>query len=486
MSDGDRFAVIDIGSNSIRLVVYGGPLRAPTILFNEKVMAGLGVGVQATGSLEKSATTAAMPTLARFQHIAMLMGVERPRTVATAAVRQAANGADFLDQIRHLNLDVELLSGRQEAEAAGQGVIAGIVDADGIVGDLGGGSLELARVRNGELHQLASFPLGVQRIAAIRAKGRKALETYLTKQMAEQKWGTVEKGLPFYLVGGSWRSLAKVHMYLTKYPLPIIHHYAMPPQAATRLVRAIGRIDRSVLKSQNIVAGARIPAMPDAAAMLSALVNTLHPRELIVSATGLREGLLFQGLSPAKRATDPLIIAARAEGARQGRFPEHGDLIDAWIAPLFDNESTDMRRLRHAACLLSDIGWAANPDYRAERGLEAALHGNWTGLTAHGRAIIGQALFASFGGGAPPQILSQLAEPEALAKARLWGLALRLGQRLSGGIAAPLHKTALRVDNGRLVLSLGAGMADLGGEAVERRLKQLASALGLSWSIKTT
>ena len=484
MSDVDRFGVIDIGSNSIRLVVYGGPLRAPTILFNEKVMAGLGVGVQANGNLDKAAMAAALPTLARFQHIAMLMGVDRPRTVATAAVRQATNGADFLDQIHRFGLDVELLSGRQEAEAAGQGVIAGIVNADGIVGDLGGGSLELARVKDGVLHQLASFPLGVQRIAAIRTKGRKALETYLVKQMAEQKWGVVERGLPFYLVGGSWRSLAKVHMYLTKYPLPIIHHYAMPPQAATRLVRAVSRIDKSVLKSQNIVAGQRIPAMPDAAAMLSAIVNTLLPRELIVSATGLREGLLFQGLSPEKRATDPLIVAARAEGARQGRFPEHGDLIDAWIAPLFENVNADMRRLRHAACLLSDIGWAANPDFRAERGLEAALHGNWTGLTARGRSIIGQALFSSFGGGEPPAILSQLAEPDALAKARVWGLALRLGQRLSGGIAAPLHATNLKRDGSRLVLTLGERMADLGGEAVERRLKQLGSALGLGWSIK--
>lgn len=485
MSIADRFGVIDIGSNSIRLVVFGGPLRAPTVLFNEKVMAGLGLGVLQHGVLSATAMDGAMPTLARFQHIASLMGVDRPRTVATAAVRQASNGEVFLKQVRSLGLDVELLSGPQEARIAGLGVIASVVDADGIVGDLGGGSLELARVQDGHVHQLASFPLGVQRIAAIREKGRRSLERYLLTELEAQGWGALEARLPLYLVGGSWRSLAKVHMHLTRYPLPIIHHYTMPPQAATRLVRAISRIDRDFLKSERIVSSQRIPAMPDAAAMLSALVSTFHPSTLITSATGLREGLLFDGLAPARRALDPLILATRAEGARQGRFAEHGDVMDQWIAPLFDSEDDALRRLRHASALLSDIGWAANPDFRAERGLEAALHGNWMAITARERAIIGQALFATFGGGSQtPAILTQLASVDDLARARMWGLAMRLGQRLSGGVAEPLQATHLYRDGDKVRLVLRAGMTDLGGEAVERRLRQLASHMGLGWSIK--
>lgn len=485
MAISERYGVIDIGSNSIRLVVYGAPLRAPTILLNEKIMAGLGVGVHQSGALTDAAMAAAMLALDRFAHLALLMGVERPRTVATAAVRHASNGAAFLEQVRTLGLDVELLSGKQEAQAAGMGVIAGIEGADGIVGDLGGGSLELARVKDGEVYKTASFPLGVQRIAAIRSKGRKSLERFLLKQLSGQGWGEIELNLPFYLVGGSWRGLAKVHMHLTQYPMPILHHYEMPTHASTRLVRAIARIDRSVLKSQNIVSGARIPAMPDAAAMLSALCNTLQPKSLIVSATGLREGLLFEGLSPATRALDPLITAARAEGARQGRFPEHGDLMDQWIAPLFDHETPSVQRLRHAACLLSDIGWAANPDYRAERGLEVALHGNWTGLTAQGRAIIGQTLYSLFGGSSPPPpLLSKLATAEELERARHWGLAMRLGQRLSGGLADPLMASCLRRSAEHLTLFLKPEIADLRGEAVERRMKQLASALGLGWRIE--
>lgn len=480
-----RFAVIDIGSNSIRLVVYGAPLRAPTILFNEKLMVGLGIGVQRYGVLEPKAMKVALKALARFAQLSAMMGVVNPRTVATAAVRQAQNGAAFLAEIRKICPDVELLSGEQEAEAAGLGVVAGIQQADGIVGDLGGGSLELARVKDGAVHQRASFPLGVLRIAAIREKGKKALERTLAKQMAEQGWATPPVGLPFYLVGGSWRSLAKIHMHLTRYSLPIVHNYIMPPQAATRLIRAVTRIDRAVLKSENIVTGSRIPAMGDAAAMLSALVHRLSPAALVVSATGLREGLLFQSLTDEVRNADPLIVAARAEGARQGRFPEHGDMLDAWISPLFAHESAADRRLRHAACLLGDIGWAANPDFRAERGLEAALHGNWTGLTALGRAMIGQALFTAFGGGAQQlAILTLLAAPAELERARCWGLAMRLGQRLSGGIAEPLMASTLKQSDSKIVLTLNPSVRDLRGEAVDRRLRHLAGAMGCEWECR--
>jgi exopolyphosphatase / guanosine-5'-triphosphate,3'-diphosphate pyrophosphatase len=481
----DRFAVIDIGSNSIRLVVYGAPLRAPTILFNEKLMVGLGVGVQRFGVLEPKPMKVALKALARFVQLAEMMGVRQPRTVATAAVRQAQNGAAFLAEIRQICPDVELLSGEQEAEAAGLGVIAGIEQADGIVGDLGGGSLELARVKGGVVHQRASFPLGVLRIAAIREKGKNALERTLSKQMAEQGWATPQAGLPFYLVGGSWRSLAKIHMHLTRYPLSIVHNYTMPPEAATRLVRAVSRIDRGFLKSENIVTGSRIPAMDDAAAMLSALVHRLSPTALIASATGLREGLLFQSLTDAERAADPLIIAARAEGARQGRFPEHGDMLDAWISRLFSDETIAQRRLRHAACLLGDIGWAANPDFRAERGLEAALHGNWTGLNAAGRAMIGQALFTAFGGGAQqPAILSLLASPAELDRAQCWGLAMRLGQRLSGGTAKPLIASRIARSETKIILTLDGSISALQGEAVDRRLRQLAGAMASDWECR--
>jgi exopolyphosphatase/guanosine-5'-triphosphate,3'-diphosphate pyrophosphatase len=449
------------------------------VLFNEKVMAGLGRGVLETGRLDEAVSEATLPVLARFRHLARLMGVEAPITVATAAVRQAANGADFLDRVRGLGLAVRLLSGEEEAVAAGYGVIAGFENADGIVGDLGGGSLELARISGGTVQECESFPLGVLRIGAIRAKGPSELRKHVKKVLAARNWPALAAGRPFYLVGGSWRSLAKIHMFLARYPLPIVHHYAMPPIAAASLVRAVARLDRATLKERNIVSGARYPAMGDAAALLSALAGVLRPSSLIVSATGLREGLYYAALSEGERALDPLIESARAEGQRQGRFREHGDLMDRWIDPLFADEAPDLRRLRLAACLLSDIGWAANPDFRAERALDVALHGNWLGLDARGRALVGQALHSTFGGGgSQPPVLGALAPIEDLHRAHLWGLALRLGQRLSGGVAEPLMHTGISLADGIVRLTLSREAGPLAGEAVERRLRQLAQAMG--------
>jgi exopolyphosphatase / guanosine-5'-triphosphate,3'-diphosphate pyrophosphatase len=446
--------------------VFDGPPRAPSVLFNEKVMAGLGKGVLSSGVLDEKVIKSTLKVLERFKHIAGLMGVPQPITVATAAVRQAQNGQAFLARIVELGLSARLLSGDEEAEAAG-------------FGDLGGGSLELAHVRDGCVLQRESFPLGVLRVAAIRAQGRSELRKQVKKLLKAQDWPRLGEGLPFYLVGGSWRSLAKIHMFLARYPLPIVHHYTMPPAAAPSLVRAVTRLDRNILKIRNIVTGSRYPAMADAASLLALLTSLLKPKSLIVSATGLREGLHYGALSLDERALDPLIVSSRAEGERQGRFAEHGDLIERWIAPLFAGESHELHRLRLAACLLGDIGWAANPDFRAERGLEAALHGNWLGLDAKGRAMIGQALFSAFGGGSDrPAVLAALASASDLHCAHQWGLAMRLGQRLSGGVADPLRLTYLSVDDGVLRLTLSPEAGPLMGEAVERRLKQLAQAFG--------
>lgn len=472
-------AIIDIGSNSVRLVVYGEPKRAPATVFNEKVTAGLGSSLEKGGVLDPKAVAIALRGLERFQSLIKAMGVSTVRTVATAAVRDASDGPAFIQAAAARGIDIELISGEQEARAAGQGVISAIPDADGIVGDLGGGSLELVRVKGGIVLDRVSMPLGVLRLPAIRSKSRRALESSVGKLLAKAGWNDVERDLPLYLVGGSWRALARLHMHLTDYPLPVLHHYSMPPQAAVRLVRAVSRIDRKSLKAIEALSSTRIPALGDAAALLATLTRHLGSNALIVSAFGLREGLLYAGLTDDECAEDPLIAATRAAGARQGRFDEHGDVLAQWIAPLFIGESLEDARLRHAACLLSDVAWAASPEFRAERGLDVALHGNWVGINARGRAMVGQALSASFGGGlvATP-VVTQLASPEELARASIWGLAMRLGQRLSGGVAEPLANSRLVVDARALTLVLSADHKTLYGEAVERRHRQLAAIIG--------
>jgi exopolyphosphatase/guanosine-5'-triphosphate,3'-diphosphate pyrophosphatase len=210
------------------------------------------------------------------------------------------------------------------------------------------------------------------------------------------------------------------------------------------------------------------------------LVRQLGSSALIASAYGLREGLLFEDLPADIRTLDPLLIAAQAEGEAQGRFPGHGERIENWIAPLFLEDGTNWRRIRRAACLLADVGWRANPDFRSERGVEIALHGNWVGIDVEGRAMLAQALHSNFGGGMTiPAEVEGLASPEALRRAALWGLAIRIGQRLSGGVEGPLLAGRLDADPVCLWLILPHAHVDLYGEAVERRLRQLGQAMGL-------
>jgi exopolyphosphatase/guanosine-5'-triphosphate,3'-diphosphate pyrophosphatase len=287
------------------------------------------------------------------------------------------------------------------------------------------------------------------------------------------------------MVGGSWRALARLHQTLTDYPLPIVHQYVMAPSEAQRLVRALGQLDPKRIKAIGGISSSRVGSLGDAAMLLAALVRCLKPSTLVVSAYGLREGLLHSSLADSVRVIDPLIEASREEGVRQGRFPEHGDLLDRWIAPLFANEPPQLARLRHAACLLADVGWRAHPEFRAERGLDVALHGNWVAIDASGRAMLGQALFTHFGGEGVCPIVNQLIGYDMAAKAMQWGLATRLGQRLSGGVPEPLESSGLSFEDGAIVLTLRGEDRALYGEAVERRHKMLAEALQLKIAVRT-
>ncbi|MDE0879650.1 MAG: Ppx/GppA family phosphatase [Sphingomonas bacterium] len=478
-TDRERTAIIDIGSNSIRLVVYQGHRRLPATLFNEKVMAGLGRKLAETGAIDDEALASAKNALARFAAVVREMDAN-VRTVATAAVRDASNGHLLIAEAERHGLIVELLSGEQEAVAAGQGVLSAIPDADGIVGDLGGGSLELVRVVAGTITDRVSFPLGVLRIGALRADRSRKFERKVAQLIAEAGWQGRGRDLPMYLVGGSWRALARLDIALTDYSLPIIHGYALDTPTIARLGRTISHLPKQRLRAIPGLSSSRAATLGDANALLAVVMRELQSEHAIVSSYGLREGLLYGMLDSETRQLDPLIVGAREEGRLLGRFPEHGDLLNRWIAPLFANEAAEDARIRHAACLLADVGWHANPEFRAERGAEIALHGNWVGITAAERAVLAQTLFTALGGGATMMTTAlPLADALALELAINWGLAIRLGQRMSAGLAGPLLRSRLAIDAKSLTLYLTADDQALYSEAAEKRHSALASAMGL-------
>jgi exopolyphosphatase/guanosine-5'-triphosphate,3'-diphosphate pyrophosphatase len=277
-----RKAVIDIGSNTIRLVVYDGLPRAPMPIYNEKSRVALGACLAGDGVINSATMKKALAALGRFETLARAMKVDTLRVVATAATREAKNGQQLVEGAAALGIRVEVLDGETEATAAGLGVISDNPHANGYVGDLGGGSLELIRVADGKLHERVSLPLGTLRQEALKGKTTKQITQMLRQEIAVLKGEDgfpYEPNLPFYMIGGSWRSFARLHMHDAGYPLTILSNYQIPPDAPTRLMPLIN--DEAALAQTKVIASARMAALPGATALLAAVVRLLEPRELL-------------------------------------------------------------------------------------------------------------------------------------------------------------------------------------------------------------
>ncbi len=466
--------IIDIGSNSVRLVVYAGAERQPAPIFNEKVMAGLGTGLAETGRLADDRMERGLAALARFRLLLDHMAVAQVKVVATAAVRDAENGPEFVRAIDHLGFQCEVLSGEEEAHLAGEGVLSAIPEADGIVGDLGGGSIELVRVSRAGPARGISLPLGVLRLttdASVEGRVREALE----KAIHANKMLSASRGTGLYMVGGSWRSLARMDMLATGYPLPIVHQYEMEPGRAAHLLQIAAAPSAHVTKG---ISSARLATLPQVAMLLSCLVEALEPSKLVVSTSGIREGVLFASLPKSVRQKDPLIEEVRCAAEGQSPFGPHGERLNKFIGTIFDDPPA-AARIRLAACLLGEIVWQANPGFRAERGVEMALHGNWVAVNAAERVMLAAALASSFGSdNVQRSAFAQLCTRSQLARAHQWGLAMRLGQRLSGGVSSALAGARLDIDGSELRLSVRKAERELIGDAVGKRLRPLAEAMG--------
>ena len=469
---GKPTAIIDIGSNSVRLVVYSAGQRVPFPIFNEKVLAGLGSGLAETGAITPAARGTALQALKRFKLLIDHMGSVKTHVVATAAARDATNGRELVADIRRLGLPCRVLSAEQEATLAGLGVLSGIPGADGIVGDLGGGSLELVDLADGRPAMPMSMPLGVLRVDEKEKRARQLLR----RSIADAGLSGAARGRTLYLVGGSWRSLARIDMIASDYPLPIIHQYRMAPERAAELRRILDPKDPRLAGE---IAPARLASSPAAAMLLATLVEELEPAELMVSSFGIREGLLYSSLPAKQRSLDPLTAAARELSSADPRVESLGDSLDAWMAGAFD-DAPALLPVRLATCLLAHLAWQANPEFRADRAVEQALHASWVGIDGCGRVMMAQALSSAFGRDKlPDPRLAELCRPRDLLRARQWGLAIRAAQRLSGGIKSVLHETRLHVQGEQLQLQVPAQQGDLVNDGVVRRLSRLAAAMEL-------
>ncbi len=485
-------AIVDIGSNSVRLVAYDRLSRAPTPIFNEKVLCGLGKGVATTGLLGAEAMTRALSALRAFKVLCRNLGVEDVRVLATAAARDARNGPAFLEAATSaLGAEIELIGGAREAELSALGVSSGFYRADGIVGDMGGGSLELIDVRPpSALGRGVSLPLGGLALLDASKGSPKRAAKLARDLLAKSPPIKGLEGRTFYAVGGTWRALARLHMKSRNYPLNVMHGYTIPAADALTLVAMVERLEGEPLGTIAAVPSARRPLLAYGAAVLEEIIRLGRPREIVISAMGVREGLLFESLETAERRADPLFASAHETNRHVSRSPGHGPDLCAWTDRFYASaslpESPDEIRLRHAACLMADIAWRAHPDYRGDHSLSAIANGTFAGVDHPGRAFLALSIAYRHGGGdGDAQAgLRALLTPEALDRARLLGAAFRVAYLLSAAMGGVLPRTDLRCTRTKVVLSLPPDLADLASERCVSRLRQLAKIVGREAEVK--
>jgi exopolyphosphatase / guanosine-5'-triphosphate,3'-diphosphate pyrophosphatase len=450
------------------------------MLLNEKVLCGLGRGLGETGRLNPEGMELARVNLQRFVALARAVGAGRLDVLATAAMRDAADGKDFALEIeRRFGVRVRVLAGAEEGRYSALGVLSGIPDAQGVAGDLGGGSVELVPLGRGRAGSGATLPLGPLRLQSL-ADDEKRVKDAIDRQVQGVPFLTRETGGNFYAVGGAWRALARLHMEQTNYPLHIVQSYTLPRGEAEKYLDVIARQSRKSLERIGTISKKRLEVVPLAARLLLRLLKRLEPKELVFSAGGLREGHLYSLLDAAEQRTDPLIAACLEQAEQNPRFGLMGEALYQWAAPLFPREAPARQRLRRAAAILSDIAWPEHPDYRAEQALRHALYMPVNGITHRERAFLALALYARYGGRGSVELAAslELLDEEELAAARIIGLAMRLGYTISGGAPALLGGVGLSLGEGIVALSFQQSGAGRYGETVQRRLDALGRAMG--------
>lgn len=476
-----RVGVVDVGSNSVRLVVFDGAARSPAYFYNEKIMCGLGDGLAETGLLNPRGRDRALSALKRFQALAEAMGITPLTAVATAAMRDALDGPDFRARIeRETGMRLWVIDGQEEARLSAQGVLLGWPGAYGLVCDIGGSSMELAELADGRVGKCVTSQLGPLRLKTIKG-GKKGLRKHIAETIAglHDRMGPQPDRL--FLVGGSWRAIGRIDMARRDYPLSVLHEYRMSRSDVQKTVKFIGETDLDALRLTLGISESRMALVPLAAQVLKELVATFRPHDIALSSYGIREGMLYEQMPQHIRDTDPLIEACRFAEAKDARLPGFGRHLYEFIKPLFPSAPPARRRIIKAACLLHDVGWRAHPDYRHEVVFDNATRSNLGGLTHEERVFIGIALlhrYKNSRAGSRFEPLFELLSPQQLRDAEVLGKAMRFASMLSASSAGQLGEFRWMPKKKHLELSLSEAASALFGEVVEARFNALAGALG--------
>ncbi len=487
----EPIAVFDIGSNSVRLVIYSGIRRTPVPIFNEKALCGLGRGLH-TGKgadlMDEGAVEHALSTLARYSVIADGFKVKRRIAIATAAARDAQNGPQFVKQVEDiLGIKVKVLAGKEEAHLAAMGVGYSVRDAKGIVGDMGGGSLEICRLKGTISGKKVSFPIGALRLMTIGAPTSKEVFDAVEAAFDAVPWFPDEKRDSLYVVGGAWRVLGRVHMAETNYPLKILHQYEISGAEAHDVAKRLTRMGPDEMAAINEIPTRRYDTLPYAALVLDRLIERAGIERLVFSAHGVREGALYSQLDELQQERDPLVASCEAMARQFGRPAGRngtrlGKELYNWMTPFFPDEEPFEKRRRFAACQLCDVAWRTPSDYRGDQAFTEIMRGPLFGVRHQARSQIAMSVLFRHTGtidkGETEDIANML-PPDVLARAREIGMALRLGVTLSGTLHGILRHCPLNLDEENLTLTVPKKYEKMLGHVTVTRLKKLAATRGL-------
>ena len=476
-------AIIDIGSNTVRLVVYGGSMRAPVILLNEKVAARLGKDMAETGRIPQDSFDLALRGLRRFALLLEELEIEDVETVATAASREAENGPEFIAAVKALGFEPRVISGEEEARLSAQGVIGAFPGASGVMADLGGGSLELIRFADGETDAASSLPLGTLRLASHGDGDPANLVKALGKQLKKAGWGEPIDA-PLYLVGGTWRAMAVYAMEKVGHPLSDPHGLWLDPARARILAEDLAQADPETLQKIERISTMRSSTMPHAAALLQAMLKKLQPERLIFSSWGLREGLLYDRLDRAARSQDPLLAALNLFAAQRGAPPRLATRVAGWTVDAVPAGEHGSERLRLAATQLALASMQIEPNLRLQQAVDWALHKRWIGLEAEERAMLAATVCANRNQRDLMPEITMLASEDALSEAVGWGLSVRLARRIGARSRRSFQVSRLLREGKRLTLLLRESHGDLHGIPTEKDMKLLSDHLGLDYEIR--
>ncbi len=487
LPDRQPVSIVDIGSNSIRLVVYEGIARSPTVLFNEKMLAGLGRNIVTTNRLDPEAVSGALAELRRFRALSEQAGAGTLYAIATAAAREAENGPDFIEKAEEiLGVEIKVLSGRSEAYYSGLGVISSFHMADGIAGDLGGGSLELIDVRGRELGDGITLPLGGLRLADMAGNSKAKARKIVTSEVQKAEFLAEGAGRTFYAVGGTWRNLARLHMRETGYPLIVTHDYRMDPSGTLAFLKDVADGKAEKMKGIWDISKSRRALLPYGAMVLEEIIRAAKPKTVAISALGVREGFMYSLLSAQMQSVDPLISAAEELALLRSRSVAHARELADWTGMAFAafgiDETEDEARYRRTACLVADIGWRAHPEYRGLQSLNILAHAAFIGVDHPGRVYVALTnLFRHEGTSrdVPVPELGQLANGRLFERAKILGALMRVVYLFSAAMPGVIPQLGWRHrDDGVMQMVVPAQLAGLAGERPSNRMVQLSRMLG--------